>query len=247
VSRATRESELARVQAAAESYQEAARLVEEARQEAETALQYDPGFMEAHLLLGFLWTRKADLASDREHSDPSRRTAEYHYKKALELDPASVSGQLNLAENYIYFDRWSEAVDHLQIAVKLAPNEPMAWNNLGYAYYAVGRLSKAIACYREALRLDSGNARVRTALSDCLRRMDDVEDALAELERARKDAGSDRRLLAAIAFKMGAIHEHEEDYKKAVEEFQKHVALGGDDAAKAKSRIEHIYEHAFAE
>ncbi|MHC4550520.1 MAG: tetratricopeptide repeat protein [Planctomycetota bacterium] len=245
VERAEREHELGSVQASAESYVEAAQIVEEARQEAETALQYDDELKEAHLLLGFLWTRKADLAPDRESSDPPRLTAEYHYRQALALDPACLSGLLNLAENHIYFDRFKEALALLKAAAALAPKEPLAWNNLAYAYYAIGRLERAVAAYRKALQLDPDNARVRTALSDGLRRMDRPREALAELERARRDAVEDRELQADIAFKMAAIYEHEGRYREAVLEFQRHIDLGGPDAAKAESRIRHMYESAF--
>jgi tetratricopeptide (TPR) repeat protein len=245
VERAEREHALGRVQASAESYLEAAHIVEEARQEAETALQYDENLKEAHLLLGFLWTRKADLAGDRESSDPPRATAEYHYREALELDPASLTGHLNLAENLIYFDRYKEAADHLKDAVLLAPREPLGWNNLAYAYHAIGKLEKSVKCYRRALALDPRNARMRTALSDGLRRLDQPDDALEELEHARRDAGDDRALLADIAFKMAAIHEHEGRYREAITEFQRHIDLGGDDAPKARSRIRHMYEEAF--
>jgi tetratricopeptide (TPR) repeat protein len=245
VERAEHERALGRVQASAESYLEASHIVEEARQEAETALQYDDSLKEAHLLLGFLWTRKADLAGDRESSDPPRHTAEYHYRKALELDPASLTGHLNLAENLIYFDRYKEAAGHLKAAVLLAPLEPMAWNNLAYAYHSLGKVDKSVSCYRKAMELDPHNARVRTALSDGLRRLDQADEALRELERARQDAGEDRELLADIAFKMAAIHEHEGRYRDAITEFQRHIDLGGEDAAKAKSRIRHMYEEAF--
>ena len=51
VERAEHERALGRVQASAESYLEASHIVEEARQEAETALQYDDSLKEAHLLL----------------------------------------------------------------------------------------------------------------------------------------------------------------------------------------------------
>jgi hypothetical protein len=81
-------------------------------------------------------------------------------------------------------------------------------------------------------------------LSDCLHG-DEPELALEELERARGDAGDDRALLAEIAFKMAAIQEHERRYEDAVLNYQRHIDLDGRDAAKARSRIRHIYEHAY--
>jgi tetratricopeptide (TPR) repeat protein len=242
VRRAEEERSLGRVAESAQSYFEAARLAEEARQDAETALQYEPGLAEAHLLLGFLWTRKADLLPQRERRDELRNSADYHYREALKLDPQSVTARINLAENLIHFGRYSDANDELKVALRLAPREPLVWNNLGYCAYSTGRLDKAIRCYEEALRLDPGNARIRTALADALRRLDRSAEAVADLERARRDAYGDRALEAEIAFKLAAIHEYERRYGEAVKEYQTHIDLGGPDAAKARSRIRHIYE-----
>ncbi len=242
VRRADAQRSLGRLQESAESYIEASRLAEEARQDAETALQYDEGLAEAHLLLGFLWTRMADLLPQRERRDELRYSADHHYRQALELDPASVAARINLAENLLHFGRYSDANDQLEIARRIAPKEPLVWNNLGYCAYSTGRLDKAIKCYEEALRLDPGNARVRTALADALRRVDRSADAVADLEQARRDAMGDRALEAEIVFKLAAIHEFERRYGEAVKEYQSHIDLGGPDAAKARSRIRHIYE-----
>ena len=242
--RAEEERELGEVMTSAESFAEALRINEEARQHAETALQQDPSFMEAHLLLGFLWVRRAGLAATRDEKDKFRQTAQYHYEQAKALDPESLAARLNLAETHLWFDAYESAGDELRIAARLAPGVPLVWSNLGLTYYYTGELGGAVDAYRRALQLEPRNARVRAALSDCLRR-DDPELALEELERARADAGDDRALLAEIAFKMGAIQEHERLYKDAVLNYQRHIDLDGADAAKARSRIRHIYEHAY--
>ncbi len=242
VRRAEEQRSLGRLQESAQSYIDAARLAEESRQDAETALQYDPRRPEAHLLLGFHWTRLADLHPQRERRDELRYTADHHYREALRLDPANLAARINLAENLLHFGRYSDANDELEIALKIAPKEPLVWNNLGYCAYSTGRLDKAVKYYEEALRLEPQNARMRTALADALRRIDRSADAIADLERARSDAMGDRALEAEIAFKLAAIHEFERRYREAVKEYQNHIELGGADAAKARSRIRHIYE-----
>jgi tetratricopeptide (TPR) repeat protein len=245
VERAHRERDLGMVQASAKSFAAARDVLERAREEAGEALELLPEFAEAHLLLGYMATRSADLAEDIDSRDQWREKAEEHYLEAVRIDPGSVAARLDLAENYLYFDRYSEAADHLRDASVLAPSEPMVWNNLGFTYYATGRLSSAVSCYEKALEIEPKNARSRTALSDCLRRLDKVSEAVAQLTRAREDAGDDRSLEAEIALKLGAIYEHESRYREAVQEYRRHVDLGGKDAAKARSRIRHIYETAF--
>ncbi|HEX5137617.1 MAG TPA: tetratricopeptide repeat protein [Planctomycetota bacterium] len=242
VARAEEERTLGRLQDSAQSYVEAARLAEEARQDAETALQYDPRLAEAHLLLGYLWTRKADLLPQRDRRDELRYVADMHYREALKIDPASVAGRIDLAENLLYFGRYSDAEEELKVALRLAPNEILVWNNLGYTAYATGRSEKAVEYYEQALKLDPKRARVRTALADALRRLDRSDEAVKELARARDDAGDDRALQAAIAFKLAAIFEYDRRFPDAVKEYERYIQLGGPDAAKAKSRIRHIYE-----
>lgn len=241
VARAEEQRVLGRLQESAQSYVEAARLAEEARQDAETALQYDPKLAEAHLLLGYLWTRKADLLPQRDRRDELRNVADYHYRETLKLDPANVAARVDLAENLLHFGRYADAEDELVIALRLAPKEILVWNNLGYAAYSTGRSEEAVEYYEQALKIDPKRARIRTALADALRRLDRPEDAIKELERARGDATGDRDLEALIAFKLAAIHEYDRRFPDAVKEYQRHIDLGGPDAAKAKSRIRRIY------
>ena len=240
-----RERELGRVESADETRAESAAILDRAREEVESALALDPRLAEGETMLGYILTRKADLAGAIESRDEARREGGKHYVKALEIDPEHLPALLNLAENEIYFDRYSEAVELLQVAVKLAPAEPLVWNNLGYSYYAGGRLSQAQACYEKALGLDPGDARLRTAYADTLRRLDKPDDAVGELNRARDDAGDDRVLRAQIVFKLAAIHEHLERYREAIREYERYIELGGKDSAKARSRIRQIYRHAF--
>ncbi len=240
--RAAKESDLGEVQASRRSYEEAARVLEGARQDTETALQLDPKFMEAHLLLGYISARRAELASDVDEADSWRSEAKRQFEQALELDPESFAAHLNFAESLLQLDRYSEAVKYLRRAVRLAPADPVGWNNLGYTLYRVGRTREAVRSYRKALELDPSLARARAALSDGLRRGGDADGARRELEHARNDAGEDRELLAEIAFKLAAIHEHEGRPSEAVREYETHIAMGGRDAAKARSRIRQLFE-----
>ena len=133
----------------------------------------------------------------------------------------------------------------LTVAADLAPRDPRIWNNLGYTYYAIGQLGEAIRCYELALFHAPDDVRIRVALSDCERRRGRNEEAVRQLERARSEAGGDKDMLATIAFKLAAIHEFEGRYSEAVEEYERYIELGGEQAAKARSRVRHIFEHAF--
>ena len=243
--RADRERELGRVEASENLVREAREDLDRARDDAREALRLDEGIAEGETLLGYIYSRRADLADGIEERDRWRRLAGEHYARALALDPADLPALLNAAENSIYFDRFEDAAKLLQQAVELAPRASLAWVNLGYAYYAGGRLKEAKACYEEALRLQPDNARLRTAYADTLRSLKETDDAVRELERALEQVGEDRDLKASIVFKLAAIHEYEERYRQAIKAYERYIALGGPDRAKANSRIRHIYRHAF--
>jgi tetratricopeptide (TPR) repeat protein len=243
--RAERERDLGRVEASEELVLEAREDLDRARADAEEALRLDPGIAEGETLLGYVYSRRADLADGIEERDRWRRLAGEHYARALSLDPADLPALLNAAENAIYFDEFEEAAKLLSQAVELAPKAALAWVNLGYAYYAGGRLKEAKACYAQALRLRPEDARLRTAHADALRSLDRNEEAVRELERALEQVGGDDELRADIVFKLAAIHEYEERYREAIRAYERYIALGGPDRAKANSRIRHIYRHAF--
>ncbi|MFQ5845882.1 MAG: hypothetical protein ACE5JG_12940, partial [Planctomycetota bacterium] len=71
--------------------------------------------------------------------------------------------------------------------------------------------------------------------------------ATDQLLQARRDAAGDPKLLAVSAFKLGALYEHAREYRRAIDYYEEHIELGGAHSAKARSRIRHIYEHAFEE
>lgn len=222
--------------------------LDRAAERAEKALALDPLLAEAHILIGYICTRRADVADQPAERLKWRKTAADRYGRALALDPESLPALLNNAENQLYFDRYSDAVKDLRAAARVAPGVPLIWSNLGALYYRIGRLADAFASYETALRLDPLAARARAAYADCLQRRGDLTRAMRELERAREDGGDDDALQAEIAFKLGAIHEFERRYRRAVHEYELHIHHGkraGTSGAKARSRIRHIIEHAY--
>jgi tetratricopeptide (TPR) repeat protein len=218
---------------------------------AERALDLDKNFAEAHLMLGYLATREADLAEAFDERETLRSKAREYYNAALDLDPEMLAALLGRAENAQYFDDFTQARTDLEAAARIAPREPDVWNNLGMINYETGQLSDAADCYRRVLKLRPDAARARAALADCLRLQGALEEAEQELERARGGAAKDDELLAEIDFKLGAIYEYEQRYREAVEAYERHIrhleraGMPESRGDKARSRIRHIRRHAF--
>jgi tetratricopeptide (TPR) repeat protein len=70
-------------------------------------------------------------------------------------------------EQQTVYDR---AIADLNEAIKLAPNETIAYNNRGLIHYSKGNSDRAIADFNQAIQLDSNNADVKNNLELARRR-----------------------------------------------------------------------------
>src|SRR5262249_43337783 len=77
----------------------------------------------------------------------------------------------------------AKALRYAQEAVRLAPDDPAAWYNLGTAYRQLGDQRKALPHLAEAVRLDPSNDSLKEALAECQE----------ELKRATARRGHPRR------------------------------------------------------
>jgi Flp pilus assembly protein TadD len=117
-------------------------------------LRINPPDPDAHLSLGH-----ALLKMERVEE------AFHHYEEALGLRPGHVEVRYNLANLLLQrMGRPREAELHYRQVVKLQPDFPPAYNNLGAALFQQGRFAEAIACFEEALRLDPDYTDVRANL-----------------------------------------------------------------------------------
>jgi len=219
---------------------------------AERALALDPRFAEAHVMVGYVYTRKAETTKDIDKIDEWREKAGLRYDEALKLDPEMLTALLDRAENRLHFNDFRGAVEDLLRAAEVAPRETLVWNNLGSVYFGLGSLADARKAYETALEIEPKDAVARTALADCHRAVGDLEKAIAELLQAGQDGVDDHAVQATIAFKLASIYEYQHRYRDAVQQYERHishVARGGlpaSSAAKARSRIRHIINHAFS-
>jgi Flp pilus assembly protein TadD len=87
------------------------------------------------------------------NTDLARR----EYRKALKLDPHLVRARVNLGNVEAGAGRWSAAEDHYRRALRDAPADADALNNLAVALLRQGRdLAEAESLAARALRADGG-------------------------------------------------------------------------------------------
>jgi tetratricopeptide (TPR) repeat protein len=85
-------------------------------------------------------------------------------------------------------ERWSEAATHLECLrddPEVATGDRLwALDNLGYAYYRLGRPQDALACCRAALELNPGHAYAYKGQGVCLAQLGRLDDGVTSLLKA---------------------------------------------------------------
>lgn len=114
-----------------------------AREKLHLALQADPKFAEAYLLLGTIEFRSGNNEKSIQL-----------YKKAVSLHPTSYPGHYNLALAYLREKRLQDGKAELETAVKLDPKQPDAAYDLGVVLLQMDKPSDALAHLMRARALD---------------------------------------------------------------------------------------------
>jgi tetratricopeptide (TPR) repeat protein len=141
---------------------------EEADRALRKAIELDPKFAPAFAYLGLIRARtgaygeaislyesalKADdklavvhhLIADAmlKQMNADARAIETHLKLAIELDPTFTPARLSLGKLYMRSQRWPEAAAEFEQVIKLDPNAPDGYYQLGLAYGRLKRASEA--------------------------------------------------------------------------------------------------------
>ena len=131
---------------------------EEAMASARQALALEPDPPTAfslHILLGqasWAMTHSADAAAD-------------HYERALLIEPNHPTVLADLASLRIAQERYDNALELFQTAVRLRPDVAKLYSGMGYALHRLGRRDEAIRSLERALSLDPALEEARTYLN----------------------------------------------------------------------------------
>ena len=157
--------------------------------------------------------RTANLNVRSEHADEARRL----YESALE---------------HHHGGRLDVAIKEYAAVLRLAPNAPDVYNNLGVALRSAGRPDAAVACYRRSLGIRPGVAGAYTNLGNALRDLGQTARAVEAHRRAVKHGPKSPKALynAGLAFREAG------HTKVALEHFSRAVKL---EPTYALCRVEH--------
>ena len=121
-----------------------------------------------------------------------------YFNTQIHDHPKSAHAYLRLAAIWNDKREYDRAIASLDEAIRLDPNDPLAFNNRGWNWWSKGDGNRAIADYTEAIRLDPrsaltyGNrAAVRHARKEFEKALDDLNEAI-RLDPKYAHAYSDR-------------------------------------------------------
>jgi len=114
---------------------------EAARAAAQKAVQFDPRFAEAEVLLGLIAKVQAQLSE-----------AERHLKRAIELEPSNPQTHSFLSGVYLEQKRLGEAENGYQLVLKLRPGNSVAIYNLALIALLKGQADQALQNFAQVYR-----------------------------------------------------------------------------------------------
>ncbi len=183
------------------------------------AIELDPDFAMGHAQLSAVYVNTGQSALAPAYS-----------RKAFELR-GRVSERERFFISWRYYrdavQAWDQALDLAQLWTATYPREPFAFNSLGVALLRLGEYERAVAAFREAIRLDRGFSPPYSNLAATLLAMNRFTESRAALNRAANQklefAGA-RRLSYLLAFSEG-------DSATMARELAASTGVGGTNAA----------------
>src|SRR5262249_36786461 len=103
---------------------------------AQQAITLDPSYVDAYVILAQLYAWEA--ANFAANAPQTLSKAEAAARKALSLDPNSITANAELGGVLVEQGKNVEAIRRLRQAALVAPNDVQNWDYLGYGYHYAG-------------------------------------------------------------------------------------------------------------
>jgi tetratricopeptide (TPR) repeat protein len=193
----------------------------------ERAVELDPENTEA-----LIWRGKAYFGN----KEYGKAIAEY--TRALELDPENTDALIWRGMTYSVNEEYGKARSDYQKHIRLVEagddTEGMAWAyiSLGDTYFDEKKYGKAIAEYTSALEIEPENIKALFLRGNAYADAEEYGKARADLEKAVRlaEAEDDTGTMASAYHHLGHTYNMEAKYDKAIEFYEKAIALDGENA-----------------
>jgi tetratricopeptide (TPR) repeat protein len=152
------------------------------------------------------------------------------YKEILEREQENVGVHYDIAMVYDARGDLALAERHLRRHIELRPDEPNAYNFLGYMFVEHDmNLEEAVALIKKAVEIESQNGAFRDSLGWAYFKLGNLDEAIAELEKAAEfipDDGEVREHLGEAYLKKGRGDPTGRSYiEKAVLEWERSLEM----------------------
>ena len=156
--------------------------------------------------------------------------------KAVKRRPGSIILRSRLAKRYLLLRDYEKAAEQYTIFLKLRPDNPGAWNNLGLCYKGLLRFEDAVWAFRKAIEYDPVLFPAYINLGDALRKLGNFNDAVASYEKARSLTSGPQQIFACD--KLAQTYYLQKDYSRALIILTEAIKLAQKDSALYKHLLE---------
>ncbi len=177
------------------------------------ALELNPNNAVAHCNLGQAFAAVGKPAEARAH-----------YARALEIDPSYISAMVRMSSYYNLHGNYSLAVDCLEPALQVRPDDPQLHYNLALALSGEGKTDRAVAEYRATLALDPRHDKALVNLGATLAQQGGLTNAITLYQRAIEIAPQNPYAHNALGGALESLNNPD----AAITEYSKAVALQPD-------------------
>ncbi|MDR7450009.1 MAG: tetratricopeptide repeat protein [Armatimonadota bacterium] len=180
------------------------RLAQQAEQRLRRTIRMDPGYVDAHVLLGDLYMSRATLTPASPASRKSLDLAEAAYRRALAHDPQHILARYGLAEVYATKGEFRKELEQYTAILRQDPGEVEARLFRGWAYLEMGDYTRAVEDFRAILNHDPTDWEASWSLALAWLFQGKHQEALREVARLERLHPGRARLLRAIATASGS-------------------------------------------
>jgi len=143
------------------------------------------------------------------------------YSKALEIDKKHRGARLNLVTILNQQQRYLEALEICLESVKIEPENPHFYRQLGNIQRQIGELETAITSYNKAIELDRSNYDTYLLKGVTYQQLGKLETAIETYEQAQKIEPEKPRAYLCL----GNAYWLQKDVSKAIESYQKAIEI----------------------
>lgn len=111
------------------------------------------------------------------HLNRDVKHAELAYRKAIELDPLNFRALYLLGILHSECGKNADAIEFLELALKVNPNYSLAYNDIGVVYQQMGKIEEATAAYSKALELNKDFYEAKNNLGVAIQSRGNMEKA----------------------------------------------------------------------